>query len=120
MRRSLVRWWWRSWATALGLSDAAFANNDANLTLLSNAALRGQIAAGKIKPLAVTGAPRLPGIPDVPTVAGSGFPGFEAYSWIGLFVPAATPPAIARQLTDDFQATLNRLQRTGLAGAARR
>ena len=49
---------------------------------LSNldAALRGQISAGKIKPLAVTGNKRLPELPDVPTVAESGFPGFEAYS----------------------------------------
>jgi tripartite-type tricarboxylate transporter receptor subunit TctC len=50
------------------------------LTLLSYAALKGQIAAGKIKPLAVTGAKRLPDLPNVPTVAESDFPGFEAYS----------------------------------------
>nr|WP_316642693.1 tripartite tricarboxylate transporter substrate binding protein [uncultured Roseateles sp.] len=77
------------------------------LTLLSYAALKGQIAAGKIRPLAVTGARRLPELPDVPTVAESGFPGFEAYSWIGIFAPAATPPATLRKLTADFQATLN-------------
>ncbi|HEX2013146.1 MAG TPA: tripartite tricarboxylate transporter substrate binding protein [Roseateles sp.] len=79
----------------------------ASLTLLSYAALRGQIAAGKIKPLAVTGAKRLPELPDVPTVAESGFPGFEAYSWIGIFAPAATPSAMLRKLTVDFQAALN-------------
>ena len=77
------------------------------LTLLSYAALKGQIAAGKIKPLAVTGARRLPDLPDVPTVAESGFPGFEAYSWIGIFAPAATPAATLGKLTRDFQATLN-------------
>lgn len=77
------------------------------LTLLSYAALRGQIAGGKIKPLAVTGAKRLPELPDVPTVAESGFPGFEAYSWIGIFAPAATPAATLAKLTKDFQATLN-------------
>ncbi|GAB3769111.1 tripartite tricarboxylate transporter substrate binding protein [Ramlibacter monticola] len=76
------------------------------LTLLSFAALKGQIAAGKIKPLAVTGARRLPELPDVPTVAESGFPGFEAYSWIGIFAPAATPPEVLRRLTEDFRATL--------------
>lgn len=79
----------------------------ASLTLLSYAALRGQIAAGRIKPLAVTGAKRLPELPDVPTVAECGFPGFEAYSWIGIFAPAATPAATVRKLTEDFQATLN-------------
>ena len=46
----------------------------ASLTLLSYAALRGQMTAGKIKPLAVTGAKRLPELPDVPTVAESGCP----------------------------------------------
>ena len=77
------------------------------LTLLSYAALKGQIAAGKIKPLAVTGARRLPDLPDVPTVAESGFPGFEAYSWIGIFAPAGTPGETLRKLTEDFRATLH-------------
>ena len=77
------------------------------LTLLSYAALKGQIAAGKIRPLAVTGAKRLPELPDVPTVAESGFPGFEAYSWIGIFAPAATPPETLHRLTEQFRATLN-------------
>jgi tripartite-type tricarboxylate transporter receptor subunit TctC len=57
--------------------------------------------------LAVTGSRRLPELPDVPTVAESGFPGFEAYSWIGIFAPAATPAATVRKLTEDFQDTLN-------------
>ncbi|MBY0408652.1 MAG: tripartite tricarboxylate transporter substrate binding protein [Burkholderiaceae bacterium] len=78
-----------------------------DLTALSYAALRGQISAGKIKPLAVTGNKRLPELPDVPTVAESGFPGFEAYSWIGIFAPAATPAPIVQKLTEDFQTTLN-------------
>jgi tripartite-type tricarboxylate transporter receptor subunit TctC len=76
------------------------------LTLLSYAALKGQIAAGKIKPLAVTGSKRLADLPNVPTVAELGFPGFEAYSWIGIFAPSGTPPETIRTLTDAFQATL--------------
>jgi len=78
-----------------------------SLTLLSYAALRGQIAAGKLKALAVTGARRLPELPEVPTVAESGYPGFEAYSWIGIFAPSGTAAATVRQLTEAFQATLN-------------
>lgn len=77
------------------------------LTLLSYAALKGQISAGRIRALAVTGAQRLPDLPDVPTVAESGFPGFEAYSWIGVFAPAATPPATVARLTRELQSTLN-------------
>lgn len=76
------------------------------LTLLSYAALKGQIAAGKIKPLAVTGAKRLPELPDVPTVAESGFPGFEAYSWIGIFAPSGTPADKLSTLTEGFRAAL--------------
>lgn len=90
-----------------GPAVQAVVGDVASLTLLSYAALRGQIAAGRIKPLAVTGAKRLPELPDVPAVAECGFPGFEAYSWIGIFAPAATPAATVRQLTDAFQATLN-------------
>ena len=55
----------------------------------------------------MTGNKRLPELPDVPTVAESGFPGFEAYSWIGIFAPAATPAPIVSKLTEDFQTTLN-------------
>jgi tripartite-type tricarboxylate transporter receptor subunit TctC len=76
------------------------------LTALSYAALRGQIAAGRIKPLAVTGSRRLPELPNVPTVAQSGFPGFEAYSWVGIFAPRGTPADTLRQLTEAFRATL--------------
>ncbi len=89
-----------------GPAVQAVVSGVSSLTLLSYAALRGQIAAGKIKPLAVTGARRLTELPDVPTVAESGFPGFEAYSWIGIFAPAATPGDTLRQLTEGFQSAL--------------
>ncbi len=89
-----------------GPAVAAVLGNTVSFTLLSYAALRGSIAGGKVKPLAVTGTRRLADLPDVPTVAESGFPGFEAYSWIGIFAPAATPAATVKKLTDDFQAAL--------------
>jgi tripartite-type tricarboxylate transporter receptor subunit TctC len=90
-----------------GPAVQAVLGEQASLTLLSYAALRGQIEAGKIKPLAVTGATRLPELPNVPTVAESGFPGFEAYSWIGIFAPAATPQPTISKLTEAFQGALN-------------
>jgi tripartite-type tricarboxylate transporter receptor subunit TctC len=89
-----------------GPAVQAVLGNTTSLTLLSYAALKGNIAGGKIKPLAVTGAKRLADLPDVPTVAESGFPGFEAYSWIGIFAPSATPAATVAKLTQDFQAAL--------------
>jgi tripartite-type tricarboxylate transporter receptor subunit TctC len=90
-----------------GPAIAAVVGNTASLTLLSYAALKGQIQADKLKPLAVTGAQRLPELPKTPTVAESGYPGFEAYSWIGAFAPAETPAATVKKLTADFQAVLN-------------
>jgi tripartite-type tricarboxylate transporter receptor subunit TctC len=56
-----------------------------------------QIKAGKLKALGVTSRERAPALPDVPTIAESGFPGFEASSWFGLLAPAGTPqPVIAK------------------------
>lgn len=80
--------------------------NITHMTFLSYAALKSQIAAGKVKPLAVTGATRIPDLPNVPTVQESGYPGFEAYSWIGIFAPAQTPDDVANRLTDAFQKAL--------------
>jgi tripartite-type tricarboxylate transporter receptor subunit TctC len=52
------------------------------------------IQAGKVRALAVTGPKRLPTMPDVPTVAESGYPGFEATNWYAFVAPAKTPPEI--------------------------
>jgi tripartite-type tricarboxylate transporter receptor subunit TctC len=52
---------------------------------------------GRLRPLAVTTAKRSPELPDVPTVAEAGVPGYEATSWFGMFAPAGTPaPLVAR------------------------
>lgn len=51
----------------------------------------GQIKAGKLRPLAVTSAKRSASLPDVPTVAESGYPGFDYATWYGLFAPTGTP-----------------------------
>jgi tripartite-type tricarboxylate transporter receptor subunit TctC len=63
-------------------------------------------ASGKLKPLAVTSGTRSSRLPDVPTVAESGFPGFEAYNWIGVFAPAGTPQATIAKLHDAFVAAV--------------
>jgi len=57
------------------------------------------IATHKLKPLAVTGSRRSPLLPDVPTVAESGLPGFEVSAWFGVFAPAKLPPPVLRQLS---------------------
>jgi tripartite-type tricarboxylate transporter receptor subunit TctC len=53
---------------------------------------------GKLRPLATTGAVRPPALKDVPTIAESGFPGFELYEWYALFLPAGTPKDIVTRL----------------------
>ncbi len=58
-----------------------------------------QLEAGKLRPLAVTSKQRNPLLPHVPTVAESGYPGFEALSWQGLFAPAATPPELVAKIS---------------------
>ena len=57
-----------------------------------------QVKAGRIRALAVTSLQRHPLLPEVPTVAESGYPGFEALSWQGMFAPAGTPPAILAKI----------------------
>lgn len=77
------------------------------------------IRAGKLRALAVTGAKRFPALPDVPTVAESGFPDFEHYTWIGVFVPAATPPGVVSRLNGDIDKLLSQTDfRERLAGLA--
>jgi len=56
------------------------------------------IKAGKLRPIAVTSLTRAAALPDVPTIAESGYPGFEASSWFGLLAPAGTPEAIVTKL----------------------
>ena len=63
------------------------------------------VKAGKLRPLAVTTAQRSPALPDVPTVAEAGVPGYEATSWFGLLAPAKTPaPVVARLNTSILKA----------------
>ena len=57
-----------------------------------------QIKAGGLRPLGVAARERLPQLPDVPTIAESGVPGFEASSWFGLVAPARTPRQVIERL----------------------
>jgi len=58
------------------------------------AAAMGHLKGGKLVPLAVTSPERWPGLPEVPTVAESGLPGYAHMTWLGLFVPKGTPPQV--------------------------
>ncbi|HYC47154.1 MAG TPA: tripartite tricarboxylate transporter substrate binding protein [Burkholderiales bacterium] len=56
------------------------------------------LQAGRIRSIAVTTAKRSPIVPETPTVAESGFPGFDDHTWFSFFAPAGTPPAIVNKL----------------------
>jgi tripartite-type tricarboxylate transporter receptor subunit TctC len=68
--------------------------------------LQAQIQAGKLRALAVTTAKRFPLLPDLPTIAESGYPGFEALAWNGVMVPAATPKPVIARLNAEMNAIL--------------
>ena len=64
------------------------------------------IRSGKLRALAVTGINRAPNLPEVPTLAESGFPGFAAYVWMGLLAPKGTPAPIVERLHREVTAAL--------------
>lgn len=65
------------------------------------------IEAGKLRPLATTGLQRIEALPNVPTVAESGYPGFEAINWSAFVAPRDTPPYVLRQLNAAIVTTLS-------------
>jgi len=67
-----------------------------------------QIKAGKMRALAVTGTRRIATLPDVPTMAEAGVPGYDVTSWNGILAPAGTPAAIVRRLNDEVVRILQR------------
>jgi tripartite-type tricarboxylate transporter receptor subunit TctC len=66
----------------------------------------GQIRSGRLRALAVTSERRSPQLPAVPTVAESGYAGFEASTWYGLLAPAGTPPPIVARLNAEVNRAL--------------
>jgi tripartite-type tricarboxylate transporter receptor subunit TctC len=65
-----------------------------------------QVKAGKLLAFAVTTTRRAESMPEVPTMAESGLPGFDVSTWFGVFAPAGTPPAVVERLNREFTAAL--------------
>ncbi|CAN7706152.1 tripartite tricarboxylate transporter substrate binding protein [Variovorax paradoxus] len=82
------------------------------------------VNAGRLRALAQTGAQRAPAYAEVPTVAESGYPGFEVNSWVGLLAPAGTPRAVVDRLQAEVRKAVTepafqqRLREQGLTGIA--
>ena len=68
----------------------------------STVSVMPQVRAGKVRALAMTAAKRSPALPDLPTVAESGVPGYEAASWYGVLAPAKTPRAVVMKLNGEI------------------
>ena len=68
--------------------------------------VEGNLKSGKVRALAFTSSKRVPGAPDVPTLAESGYPGLEVLSWYGIFAPAGTPAEIVRKLNAEINRVL--------------
>ena len=65
------------------------------------------VKSGRLRAIAMTSAKRSPINPNMPTIAESGYPGFEAITWYGLFLPAGAPPAIVARLNTEFVKVLS-------------
>jgi tripartite-type tricarboxylate transporter receptor subunit TctC len=73
-----------------------------DLTITTPPPLLGQIAAGKLRPLAVTGKARLASLPNVPTAAEAGYPDLIVSSWFAMYAPAKTPKAVIDKLAGEI------------------
>ena len=76
--------------------------NEVQLSFAASSSVSAFIKAGRLRPLAVTTAKRDPQFPDLPTVAESGVPGFDADIWYGFVVPVKTPPGIVKKMSEDL------------------
>jgi tripartite-type tricarboxylate transporter receptor subunit TctC len=89
-----------------GLSPALteLVSGQVQMMFSSAVAMLPQVKSGRLRVIAMTGAKRSPAIPDVPTVAESGVPGYETGSWYGVVMPAGTPKPIVSRLAKEIAA----------------
>ncbi|MDB5811418.1 MAG: hypothetical protein JWN94_3540 [Betaproteobacteria bacterium] len=81
-----------------GPALTAVIGGEADLSFPALSPALPQVNAGRLRALAMTGSERTPLLPNVPTVAESGYPGYVFTSWVGILAPAATPPATVAAL----------------------
>ncbi len=88
------------------LAGTSLAAGETQALLTVAPALLPLIQGGRIKLIAVTSAQRLDSMKNLPTLAESGYPGFEALAWNGLFAPAGTPAELVNRINADVNAVL--------------
>jgi tripartite-type tricarboxylate transporter receptor subunit TctC len=92
-----------------GGSQAAFAvlSGESDMTFTSYVVIAPHVEAGKLRVLGVSSAQRMPQLPDVPTIAENGLPGYEHEQWYGLFAPGKTPAPIVQVLHREVVRVVN-------------
>lgn len=89
-----------------GLAANAVVSNDVSIGAAAVTAPAPLIRAGRLKGIAVTSLQRTPALPDVATVAESGYPGYEDYTWIAFFAPRGSPRGVVAKLNADITGAL--------------
>jgi tripartite-type tricarboxylate transporter receptor subunit TctC len=89
-----------------GAATAAVVAGEVPLLITSSGAVVSFVKAGRLRPIAVTTAKRAAIMPDVPTIAQSGVPGYDLNGWFGLLAPAKTPKAIVDKIQTDVAEAL--------------
>jgi tripartite-type tricarboxylate transporter receptor subunit TctC len=92
-----------------GPAAAALISGEVQVMMGSLGSTIGHVKAGRVRAIASTGAKRSRVLPDLPTIAESGYPGFQAEAWFALMLPAGTPPTILERIRNE---TLKVLQDT--------
>jgi tripartite-type tricarboxylate transporter receptor subunit TctC len=90
-----------------GPALTALLGGQVNVLFETSLTVQSQAKAGKLRILAVGSPERSPGLPDVPTLAESGLPGFSAVNWYGVYAPAGTPREIVMKLNHEIIKVLN-------------
>jgi len=86
----------------VGRPVIAVVSGEAHLTYSSIPSILPHVRAGRVRALGVGNAQRIPSLPEFPTIAEAGLPGYEAYAWGGMIGPANMPPAIVQRLSREI------------------
>jgi tripartite-type tricarboxylate transporter receptor subunit TctC len=102
-----------------GVADAypAVASGDVNWMIGAAISSLPLVKAGRLRAIAITTARRSKALPDLPTVAESGVPGYEVVGWFAMFAPAGTPMALVEKLSVEAKRSLQRPDFAGMAEA---
>ncbi|GGE30860.1 MFS transporter [Agaricicola taiwanensis] len=89
-----------------GGAQDAVVSGESDIGIFAQVAIMRHIEQSKLRAIAVTGAERSAALPDIPTVAESGFGKYQFISWVGLFAPGSTPPGTVARLSNSLTSTI--------------